>query len=75
MLGITGKFGLRVASLVAQMVKNLPLMWESWVGKSPLRREWLPTPVFLPVEFHRQRSLVGVITVHGVIKSWTQLSY
>ena len=23
------------------------------------RREWLPTPVFLPGEFHRQRSLMG----------------
>ena len=23
------------------------------------RKEWLPTPVFLPVEFHGQRSLVG----------------
>ena len=25
----------------------------------PWRREWLPTPVFLPREFHGQRSLVG----------------
>ena len=30
-----------------------------WVGKMPWRREWLPTPVFLPGEFHGQRSLVG----------------
>ena len=29
--GITGKFGLRRASLVAQLVKNLPAMWETWV--------------------------------------------
>ena len=27
--------------------------------KSPWRREWLPTPVFLPGEFHGWRSLVG----------------
>ena len=27
--------------------------------KIPRRREWLPTPVFLPGEIHRQRSLVG----------------
>ena len=51
------------ASLVAQMVKNLPTMWETrvhpWVGKIPWRREWLPTPVFLPGEAHGQRSLVG----------------
>ena len=32
---------------------------QSWVGKIPWRREWLPTPVFLPGEFHAQRILVG----------------
>ena len=31
--------------------------FDSWVRKVPQRREWLPTPVFLPGEFHRQRSL------------------
>ena len=45
------------------MVKNLPVMQEtqvwSLVGKIPWRREWLPTPVFLPGEFHGQRSLAG----------------
>ena len=30
-----------------------------WVRKVPRRREWLPTPVFWPGEFHGQRSLVG----------------
>ena len=30
-----------------------------WSGKPPWRREWLPTPLFLPREFHGQRSLVG----------------
>jgi len=43
------------------MVKNLPAMgrlgFNPWVGKIPWRREWLPTPVFLPGEFHGQRSL------------------
>ena len=29
------------------------------VRKSPWRREWLLTPVFLPGEFHWQRSLAG----------------
>ena len=28
-------------------------------GWIPWRREWLPTPVFLPGEFHGQRSLAG----------------
>ena len=32
--------------------------FDSWLGKFPWRREWLPTPVFLPGEFHGQRSLV-----------------
>ena len=44
------------ASLVAQLVKNLPAMWETWfdlwVGKIPWRRERLPTQVFWPGEFH-----------------------
>ena len=30
-----------------------------WVRKIPWRREWLPTPIFLPVKSHRERSLVG----------------
>ena len=30
-----------------------------WVRKIPWRREWLPTPVLLPGEFHGQRSLAG----------------
>ena len=45
------------------MVKNLPAMQETgfdpWVRQIPWRREWLPTPVFLPGGFHGQRSLVG----------------
>ena len=28
-------------------------------GEIPWKREWLPTPVFLPGEFHGQRSLAG----------------
>ena len=30
-----------------------------WIRKIPWRREWQPTPVFLPGEFHGQRSLAG----------------
>ena len=30
-----------------------------WVGNIPWRRKWQPTPVFLPGEFHGQRSLEG----------------
>ena len=38
-------------------------------GRSPGEGNKLPTPVFLPGEFHGQRNLVG--TVHGIIKSRT----
>ena len=48
---------------MSQMVKNLPAVQEPGfdpcVRKIPWRREWLPTPVFLPGEFHGQRRLVG----------------
>jgi hypothetical protein len=44
------------ASPVAQLVKNLPAMWETWVqslGRKILwKRERLLTPLFWPGEFH-----------------------
>jgi len=33
--------------------------FDSWVRKIPWRREWQPTPVFLPGESHGQRGLAG----------------
>ena len=33
--------------------------FDSWVGKIPWSRKGQPTPVFVPGEFHRQRSLAG----------------
>ena len=43
--------------------KNPPAMQETEVQslswEDPLRREWLPTPVFAPREFHEWRSLAG----------------
>ena len=52
------------ATLVAQMVKNLPVMPERpgfnpWAEKIPWRRVWQPTTVFLPGEFRGQRSVEG----------------
>ena len=45
------------------MVKNQPAMqdtrFDPWVRKIPWRKKWLPTPGFLPGDFHGQRSLVG----------------
>ena len=44
------------ASLVAQLVKNLPIMRETWtrpwVENISWRRERLPIPVFWPGQFH-----------------------
>ena len=51
------------ASLVAQLVKNLPEMRETWVRslgwEDPQRRERLPTPVFWPRKFHGLHSPWG----------------
>ena len=56
------------------MVKNLPAMQETLVPslsqEGPLKKEWQPTPVFLPGKSNEQRSLAGYI-VHGVIKNQT----
>ena len=35
------------------------LGFNPWVGKTPWRKEWQPTPVFLLGEFHEQKSLEG----------------
>ena len=56
-------FLLLEASLVVQMVNNLPAMRQTWVQsldwKIPLQREWQPTPVFLPGKSHEKKSLVS----------------
>ena len=49
------------ASLVAQTVKNLPAVQETWVPslvwENSLEKGMQPTPVFLPGKSHGQRSL------------------
>ena len=51
------------SSLVTQMVKSLPAMWEIQIRslgwEDPLGILWEPTLVFLPGESHGQRSLAG----------------
>ena len=45
------------ASLVAQLLKNLPAMWETWVpslGWEDLLGK-VPTPVFWPGELHGRK--------------------
>ena len=68
--GISEKHKVRGASPIAQLVNNSPAnakntrfcmkrRFNPWVRKSPWRRAWEPTPVFLPGESHGQSSLVG----------------
>ena len=39
--------------------KNRTAGFNPWVGKTPWRREWHPTPVLVPGESHGQRRLAG----------------
>ena len=59
------------AFLVAQIVKNPPAVWETWVWSlgwaDPLEEDMAAHPRFLPGESHGQRS-------HRVAQSQTQLS-
>ena len=62
-LRVSGQVLEPAASLVAQR-KEIPscqcrrLRFKTWVRKIPGRRNWQPTPLFLPRESHGQRSLV-----------------
>ena len=60
--------------LVAQLVKHLPAMQDTWVQslgwEDPLRRERLPSPVFWPGEFHELYSQWG----HKELDTTEQLS-
>ena len=58
--------------LVAQMIENLPAMWETWIrplGLEDSPGEWHGHPLqYSCLENSKDRG------VHGVSKSWTQLS-
>ena len=64
------------ASLVVQMVKNLPAMQETWVPsldqEDPLEKGMATSPAFL-LENPMDRG-AGQATVYGVLKSQTRLS-
>ena len=47
------------ASLVAQTVKNLPGMWETWLGRSPRGRHGNPLQYSCLENPYGQRSLAG----------------
>ena len=66
-----------VASLVAQMVKNLPTVWKTWVRslgwEGPLEEGMATYSSILAWRISMDRGAWRA-TVHGVTKSWTQLS-
>ena len=65
------------ASLVAQTIKNLPTMWETQVQsvgqEDPLEQEMATHSSILAMENSMDRG-ARQVTVHGITKSWTQLS-
>ena len=66
-----------MTSLVAQTVKRLPTMWETWVQslgwEDLLEKEMAAHSNTIAGKSRGRRSLVGY-TVHGVAKSRTRLS-
>ena len=50
---------LAVKNLLANTGRYKKCGFDSWIGKLPWRKAWQPTTVFLPGEFHGQKSLVG----------------
>ena len=60
------------ASLVSQLVKDLPAMWETWI----LSLGWEDFPgegKGYPIQYSGLENFTDCI-VHGVTKSWTRLS-
>ena len=71
------------ASLVAQLVKNPPAVWDTWVRslgwEDPLEKGKLPAPVFWPGEFHGLYTWSFSVTrfssqepLHDASDSWSQ---
>ena len=51
--------GSSVAKTLLPMQEMQETRFNPWVGKILWRREWQPTPVFLPGKSHGKRILVG----------------
>ena len=66
--------GLNWDSLVAQTVKSLPAMWESWIQslgwEDPLEKE-MANPLQYSCLENPMDGGVWQATVHGVTNSWT----
>ena len=64
------------ASVVAQMIKNLPATWETWVQslgwEDPLKEGMATHSSILAWRIPTDRG-AWQATVHGVLKSWTRL--
>ena len=48
-----------VKDLTCQCRRCKRLGFDPWIRKIPWSRKWHPTPIFLPEEFHGQKSLVA----------------
>ena len=72
--GIMPLLGLNWDSLVAQTVKSLPAMWESWIQslgwEDPLEKE-MANPLQYSCLENPMDGGVWQATVHGVTNSWT----
>ena len=78
-VNVKNKWNFKRCKAVALMIKNLPAVQETkfdpWVGKIPWRRKQLPTPIFLPGEFHGQGRLVSYSTLgHKELDTTEQLT-
>ena len=65
------------ASLVAQMVKNLPALWETWAQSlrwEDFLEEGMATHCSIPAWRIPMGRGFWWATVHGVAKSWTRLN-
>ena len=73
------EFNLLLTSLVAQTVKHLSTMRETWVRslgwKVPWRRKRQPTPVLLPRKSHGWRSLVSMVIASTFSSSFLRITY
>ena len=61
-------------SFVAQLVKNLPTMWETWVhslGWEDTLKEGMATHLSILAWRITMDSRAGPAAVHGVAKNWT----
>ena len=65
-----------MASLLAQLVKNPPAMWETgfdpWVRKIPWRRDRLPIPVFLGREDPLEEDMATHFSILAWRTPWTE---